>query len=236
MSNTTAFYNTAIGTSALNATTTGAYNTAIGGNALANNVGGYQNIAIGYGCGTDPNAPNVYNTISIGNDSYLNGFQNQAFLGNLSTLWNGGNKMWSTYSDARMKTNITEDVKGLAFITRLRPVTYYRNINAAIEITGNKKTLDFPGKYDVEKIKETGFLAQEVEQAARESNYDFSGITIPRNSKELYTLSYEAFVVPLVKAVQEQQIIIEQQKDKIAQQQLQYETLLKRVEALEKKN
>jgi hypothetical protein len=30
-----------------------------------------------------------------------------------------------------------------------------------------------------------------------------NSITIPKNSKELYTLSYEQFVVPLVKAVQE---------------------------------
>ena len=104
-----------------------------------------------------------------------------------------------------MKHNISEDVKGLEFITRLRPVTYYRSIRIATAITGNNETPEYPGKYDVEKIKESGFLAQEVETAAKEAGYDFSGITIPKNDKSLYTLSYEQFVVPLVKAVQEQQ-------------------------------
>jgi hypothetical protein len=64
----------------------------------------------------------------------------------------------------------------------------------------------------VEKIKTSGFLAQEVAQAANEAGYDFSGITIPKNDHELYTLSYEQFVVPLVKAVQEQQHEIDELK------------------------
>ena len=95
-------------------------------------------------------------------------------------------------------------------------------------LTGNKETPDFPGKYDVEKIKFSGFLAQEVEQAAKETGYDFSGIHKPNNSKDLYALSYESFVVPLVKAVQEQEAIIEKQNKLI-------DELLKRVTALEQK-
>jgi len=96
------------------------------------------------------------------------------------------------------------------------------------ELTGNKETEDYPEKYDVEKIRQSGFLAQDVEQAARESGYDFSGITIPKKSTELYTMSYAQFVVPLVKAVQEQQAVI-------AKQQQQIDLLLKRIESLEKK-
>jgi hypothetical protein len=49
----------------------------------------------------------------------------------------------------------------------------------------------------------TGFLAQDVAEAAREANYDFSGVDIPENDNELYSLRYAEFVVPLVKAVQE---------------------------------
>ena len=74
---------------------------------------------------------------------------------------------------------------------------------------------DYPGKYDIEKIKFSGFLAQEVEQAARESGYDFCGVTKPASEQDLYTLSYESFVVPLVKAVQEQQVIIDDLKKQI---------------------
>ena len=206
--------NTAIGDSALY-WGIGDFNIAVGNQALVNLNSGSSNIALGYKSGNHPGSPNVVNTISIGNDGILNGANNQAFFGNLSTVWNGGNKTWSTYSDARMKNNIKEDVKGLDFITRLKPVTYYRSISAITKITGNKEANDFHVKYDVEKIKETGFLAQDVEQAAKAAGYDFSGITVPQNSNQLYTLSYELFVVPLVKAVQEQQSIIEDMKKEI---------------------
>ena len=37
------------------------------------------------------------------------------------------------------------------------------------------KRQDYPGKYNVEKIKQSGFIAQEVEQAAEASGYSFSG-------------------------------------------------------------
>jgi hypothetical protein len=70
-------------------------------------------------------------------------------------------------------------------------------------------------KYDIEKIEFSGFIAQEVEQAAQETNYNFSGVHKPKNDKDLYGLTYAEFVVPLVKAVQEQQAIIEQQNKKI---------------------
>jgi hypothetical protein len=61
-------------------------------------------------------------------------------------------------------------------------------------------------------IRRSGFIAQEVEQAAQTSGYNFSGIIRPRTAQEHYSLSYESFVVPLVKAVQEQQLQIEQLK------------------------
>jgi hypothetical protein len=121
-----------------------------------------------------------------------------------------------------MKNKIKEDVVGLDFILRLRPVTYHRSIDAARVITGNAETPDYPEKYDVEKIKESGFLAQEVEQAANAAGYNFSGITIPKNSYELYTLSYEQFVVPLVKAVQELNVRLEkvEEENKLLRNQL----------------
>ncbi len=53
------------------------------------------------------------------------------------------------------------------------------------------------------KIQFTGFLAQEVEAAAKKIGYDFSGVDAPKNENDLYGLRYAEFVVPLVKAVQE---------------------------------
>ncbi len=175
----------------------------MGNGALQNNKGGYRNIAIGSYSGTNPNTPNIYNTISIGNDNILNAYQNQALIGNTNIGWIGGAVTWSTYSDARIKNTIREDVKGLDFIMKLRPVTYHISSKAITAITGGKETPDYPGKYDAEKMKRSGFIAQEVEKAAKESGYDFSGYSAPKNQWSLYSISYEEFVVPLVKAVQE---------------------------------
>ncbi|MEO6406678.1 MAG: tail fiber domain-containing protein [Ferruginibacter sp.] len=226
--NNNAYYNTANGSFTLYKNTTGIGNTAIGEEALYNNVGGSYNIAVGYNSGTYYTYPNINNSIGIGNNDIQIGTNNQIVMGNFSSTGYLSHNPWGTFSDARIKTNIKEEVKGLEFITRLRPVTYYKSIKAMVAVTGSKETKDFPGKYDVEKIKFSGFLAQEVEKAANESGYDFSGLHKPNNSREMYALSYETFVVPLVKAVQEQQIIIEKQNKLI-------EDLLKRVTALEKK-
>ncbi|MBL7943815.1 MAG: tail fiber domain-containing protein, partial [Flavobacteriales bacterium] len=97
-------------------------------------------------------------------------------------------------------------VPGLAFITKLRPVTYNLNIhrqNDMVYANSEKNEGDWQGKYDIENIKMTGFLAQEVEQAAKESGYDFSGVQVPENPDDLYSLRYSDFVMPLVKSVQE---------------------------------
>ena len=51
-----------------------------------------------------------------------------------------------------------------------------------------KDDSDRKGKYDIEKIKMTGFIAQDVEKAAKEAGYDFSGVQKPANPDELYSL------------------------------------------------
>jgi hypothetical protein len=54
--------------------------------------------------------------------------------------------------------------------------------------------------HEIEKIQFTGFLAQDVDKAAKSIGYDFSGID---KSGKIMGLRYSDFVVPLVKAVQE---------------------------------
>ena len=61
-------------------------------------------------------------------------------------------------------------------------------------------------------IRRSGFIAQEVEKVAKEIGYDFDGIHKPENDHDNYALAYSQFVVPLVKAVQEQQVEIEKQE------------------------
>ena len=65
-----------------------------------------------------------------------------------------------------------------------------------------------------ENILYSGFSAQQVESAAKKIGYNFSGIQIPQNDKDHYSLAYAEFVVPLVKAIQEQQLQIEAANEK----------------------
>ena len=120
----------------------------------------------------------------------------------------------TAYSDGRMKTNITENVPGLTFISKLRPVTFKQNPEVLHRMWGTPDSIIM--KIDHTEIKSNrfiGFIAQEVEQAAMESGFDFPGIDIPSNSNEVYSLRYTDFIMPLVKAVQEQQIMIDQLKE-----------------------
>ena len=56
---------------------------------------------------------------------------------------------------------------------------------------------------------QTGFLAQEVEQAAKAVGFNFDGVHVPANARDHYSIVYGQLVVPLVQAVQEQQAQIE---------------------------
>lgn len=85
---------------------------------------------------------------------------------------------------------------------------------------------DYPGKYAIKKITMTGFITQEVEDAAKRSGYNFSGVTAPAKDNPHYSLRYSEFVVLIAKVVQVQQVeigslqnstinITEQQKQEI---------------------
>jgi hypothetical protein len=64
-------------------------------------------------------------------------------------------------------------------------------------------------------IRQSGFIAQEVEKAAQEVGYNFNGVHKPENDDDNYSLAYGQFVVPLVKGMQEQQVMIEKQQMQI---------------------
>jgi hypothetical protein len=133
-------------------------------------------------------------------------------IGNVYVGSIGGYQNWTNLSDERFKENINEDVPGLSFITQLRPVTYQLNREKINEFTGvtdrrNKIREQQPGAVFITGDKysnvTTGFLAQEVEIAAKSIGFDFSGVDAPENENDMYGLRYAEFVVPLVKAVQE---------------------------------
>ena len=73
-----------------------------------------------------------------------------------------------------------------------------------------------------------------MERAAKDARYDFSGVGVPKNGNDLYSLRYSDFVVPLVKAVQELSQQNVQQQLINEQQQKQIDELKSRLEKLEK--
>jgi hypothetical protein len=163
-------------------------------------------------------------------------------IGNSSVTSIGGYANWSNFSDGRYKKNIHENVPGIGFIKMLRPVTYTLDITSLNSYLDNRnpKALregeiayspspeDLRAVSEKEQIVYTGFVAQEVEDAANRLGYNFSGIDAPKTEGGLYSLRYGEFVPTLVKAIQEQQLIIEDQQKQI-------EALISRIEKLESK-
>lgn len=149
-------------------------------------------------------------------------------FGNIGVNSIGGYSNWTNISDIRFKKGICENVPGLAFIMKLRPVTYYLDMD---KIAGYNHTPDSLRLMDAEAMKgsmqQTGFIAQEVEQVAQSIGFDFSGVDAPKNENDYYGLRYAEFVVPLVKAVQEQQAIIEDQQKQINELKEMVQKLLK---------
>ncbi len=93
---------------------------------------------------------------------------------------------------------------GLDFINKLRPITYNLDVQGLNTKLGIKEDDKMKAASDVKAKKiVSGFVAQEVEKAAKDVNYDFGGVHDPENDGDFYALNYSAFVVPLVKAVQE---------------------------------
>jgi hypothetical protein len=211
--NTTGFGNTALGDAALVWNTTGYNNTAIGDDALIWNTTGTYNTAIGYMASVHSN--NLTNATAIGNHANVDA-SNKVMIGNDNVTWIGGHSTWHNTSDGRFKKDVKEDVPGLAFITKLRPITFHFDMDKLkIYLNTPDSLRDKKGEARKERITYAGFIAQEVEEAANEVGFNFSGVDKPRHDKGLYSLGYAEFVVPLVKAVQEQQEMIEQLQKQI---------------------
>lgn len=210
--NTTGSNNVAIGHSSLGTNTRGQHNTAVGDYSLSNNFSGNYLTAIGYGA--DVTTANLTNSTAIGYNAKVVA-SNKIRIGNEKVTQIEGQVAWSNPSDARFKYHIQNNVPGLEFITKLNPVTYYFDTEKLETFTRT----GIVGKTWSDKegmpVK-TGFLAQEVEKIVQEIGYEFDGINAPQNERDNYTLSYSQFVMPLVKAVQEQQKIIEAQQQKIS--------------------
>ena len=113
---------------------------------------------------------------------------------------------WTVISDRRAKSDIKDSPLGLDFIKKLRPVSYFK-------------------KNDENKKTEYGFIAQEVEASLKKVGDNNNGV-IYKDPEGNYGMRYNDIIPITVKAIQEQQILIEKLiKDN--------ELLMKRLELIE---
>jgi hypothetical protein len=223
----TAGPNTAVGHNALQGNTGSSFNTAVGAGAL-NNEGGSNNTAIGNGAGFISGSNSVYigagaNTTGSGINNIVIGFQASAgTASNRIQIGSGPAQTaivnaagWTTTSDRRLKSDIKDSPLGLDFIKIIRPVSYYRNDNK------DQKT-------------EFGFIAQELDEALKNAGITNTSI-INKTADNMFAVRYNDFLPMTVKAVQEQQVIIEKLLQDNKELKAANATILQRLEALENK-
>lgn len=243
--NTTGTFNTTIGNESLINNTTGNYNSATGNTALYSNITGSYNTATGHSAGSvndnssfctylgydadQPDGTDISNSTAVGSASRITA-SNQVRVGASTVTSIGGFVNWTNVSDGRFKKNVKENVPGLEFINALQPVTY------TLDVNGINKFLKDESNSVNEKsqIIYSGFIAQDVETAAKNIGYDFSGVDKPENENSFYGLRYAEFVVPLVKAVQELDAADKNTDSLIQNQQAQIATLSQKITELEK--
>jgi hypothetical protein len=217
--NTTGNYNTANGYLSLTFNTSGTNNTALGNSTLNNNSTGSANS--GVGAFSNVGSGNLMASTAIGTFAVVNASYKVRLGANTVTVVEG-QVPYSNPSDGRFKMNISEtDVKGLEFIKHLRPVVYNFDTRKFQEFL-IKNLPDSTQKEYLQSdfapstaVRQSGFIAQEVEIAAKKCGYNFNGLHIPENADDNYSIAYSQFVVPLVKAVQEQQNMIEKQQKEL---------------------
>ncbi|NOT37863.1 MAG: hypothetical protein HOP11_10840 [Saprospiraceae bacterium] len=237
LSNVTGSNNTSIGQNSLRNNTIGNENVAIGFSALENNIKGIYNTSVGsqslswmqngnyntaLGCGSMTSIQNIDSSTAIGVGAMVTG-SNMIVIGNSNTQRIGGYKNWTVLSDKRFKTNFKSNIPGLAFIKLLDPISYVLNLtelqqHLTSQFPDSIAKKYYPNEDQIDRVMNStlsGFIAQEVEAAAKSIGYDFDGVTPPQNSTDTYSISYGSFVPSIVKAIQEQQTIIEAQNKSI---------------------
>ncbi len=238
---TTGGQNVAIGVNALGAETTSANNVAIGREALKTQNGAASNTAVGRTAGSAVTTGSSNTLIGIQAGASLTTGSNNLLLGhdagrsgspggNITTHSNnvvlGDENIAAIYaqvqtisaSDERDKTDFTDLDLGLDFVKALAPVTYKWDKRSKY---GDKTADDYdlaaqtPDGTHKEDWLDIGFRAQEVIALEEAAGYKISDKTnlvsnLTEDGKQ-YGLQYENFVPILVKAIQEQQALIESQ-------------------------
>lgn len=121
-------------------------------------------------------------------------------------------------SDGREKTEILDSDLGLDFINKLRPVSYKWKVGE--NIVTEEKVTDENGETKTKTIvtpragvrSHYGFIAQEIEETL--DGKDFGGFLYDQENDK-YSLRYAEFISPIIKAIQEQNLIIQELKAEI---------------------
>ena len=138
---------------------------------------------------------------------------NVGYIGEGSYRWQAVYAVNGTIqtSDGREKNTIADSNLGLSFVQSLRPVSYKWNVGE------NVVTYDEEGKEVVTPRAGVrthyGFIAQEV-QAAIPEGVDFGGF-VQEPNEGMMSLRYHEFIGPLVKAIKEQQSLIQSLTDRL---------------------
>jgi hypothetical protein len=214
LSNVSGHDNVAIGQSALQVNTTGNDNIATGYGSLYNNTAGSNNIAIGanalksnttgtyntaIGNAADVASASLTNATAIGNGALVSA-SNTIVLGNssISSLRCQVTSITSL-SDRRDKTNIANITEGIDFIKQLKPVTFTWNMRDKAKVG----------------IKSAGFIAQDLLALQKASYIGANLDLVSEDNPEKLEARYGNLLPVIVKAIQEQQAIIEDQKRRL---------------------
>jgi hypothetical protein len=234
---TTGAYNVAIGADALDGTDDGANCVAVGYSALSGNCGSYNtaigtstiaattgegNTALGYAAGFAVTSGS--NNSFFGRDAGRTGSPggnvttggNNILLGDENIDYAGIQVDWTVASDARDKTDFTALDLGLDFVKALAPVTYRWDKRSKY---GDKSADDYdlldqtPDGTHKEDWLDIGFKAQEVQALEEAAGYTTAAkknltVSTTGDGKQM-GLQYSKFVPILVKAMQEQNALIE---------------------------
>ncbi len=191
----------AVGYNALSAAGSGSYQVAVGYNASSAVTSGDYNVCVGYNAGRyiTTGSSNMCIGIDSGTDAVANlTTQNYRIAMGDNSVTNAYIKVsWTVTSDARDKTNINAIAHGLDFVSKLNPVSYvFKKSREDDTPHGNKRY---------------GFLAQEILELEGDDP-----VIIDTENEENLKYNGEALVPVLVKAIQEQQAMIEELKTKVA--------------------
>jgi len=244
--NSTGYSNTAIGSQELYSNTTGSKNVSIGSGGLGNTTGsgninigwaslthnatGSYNTALGYMADLYSCCPNLSNTVELGYNAGVAN-SNNICIGNSSITSITAQVDLTITSDARVKNQVQSNVPGLSFIMLLHPVTYHYDVRKENELLGIKDTANWEGKYDIEKMTFSGFLAQEVSASAQRIGYDFSGVD---KSHNVWGIKYSDFIPSIVKSEQELNAKNEALEKTVAELQSEVNELMKEMKEMKK--